>query len=297
MPVNSYIEYLKFQKRSSGHTVKSYESDLHQFFAYTLNFYETNDPALISTAMIRGWIAGLVDEGMEPRSVVRKVSTLRSFYKYLLRLGKVTTNPLTRVVVPKVKKRLPVFIDETRMDNLFMEMEDTHEYSEVLKQAIMELFYATGMRLSELVELKLNDYDHRQVKVLGKRSKERILPLTQSAVEAIERYLEQRSKLKKVIDHTHLFLLENGKKVYQKFVYRLVNTYLGQVTTEKKKSPHVLRHTFATHILNNGAQLNAVKELLGHASLAATQVYTHNTISKLINIHQKAHPLEKRKAG
>lgn len=297
MPINDYIEYLKFQKRSSGHTVKSYETDLHQFFAYSLNFYETKEPNEISTSMIRSWVASLVDEGMETRSVVRKVSALRSFYKYLLRLNLITTNPLKRVVVPKMKKRLPVFVDETRMDNLFMHLPDANVYDDVLKQAILELFYATGMRLSELVELKLKDYHSNQVKVLGKRSKERLLPLTESAVVAIEKYLALRNCLEKVIDNTHLFLLENGKKLYQKFVYRLVNTYLAQVTTEKKKSPHVLRHTFATHMLNNGAGLNAVKELLGHASLAATQVYTHNTISKLINIHQKAHPLEKRKAS
>ncbi len=297
MAINQYIDFLKFQKRSSGYTVLSYENDLKQFFAFSLNFYETQEPAEISTSMIRSWVAGLMDEGMEPRSVARKVSALRSYYKFLLRQGLVTINPLKRVVVPKMKKRLPVFMDETRMDKLFIQMPDEETYDNALKQAIMELFYATGMRLSELVELKLKDYHTNTVKVLGKRNKERILPLTEAAVTAIEKYLAQRKSLEKVIDSTHLFLLESGKKVYQKFVYRLVNAYLGQVTTEKKKSPHVLRHTFATHILNNGAQLNAVKELLGHASLAATQVYTHNTISKLINIHQKAHPLEKRKAS
>ena len=297
MPINKYIDYLKFQKRSSAHTVHAYENDLKQFFAYSLNFYETNEPTSITTSMVRSWVASLMDEGLETRSVVRKVSALRSFYKYLLRMGLITNNPLKRVVVPKLNKRLPVFVDEKRMDNLFMEISQENSYDNLLKQAILELFYATGMRLSELVEIKLKDYHTNTVKVLGKRNKERILPLTEAAVNAIDNYLAQRSSLEKVVDNTHLFLLESGKKVYQKFVYRLVNTYLGQVTTEKKKSPHVLRHTFATHMLNNGAQLNAVKELLGHSSLAATQVYTHNTISKLIHIHQKAHPLEKRKAS
>jgi integrase/recombinase XerC len=203
-----------------------------------------------------------------------------------------------RITTPKIKKRLPVFVDESRMDNLFVQLPEPSEYTGILKRAVLELFYATGMRLSELIELQLRDYSGYQVKVLGKRNKERILPLTKTASEALEKYLAQRRKLEKVVDTYHLFLNNGGKKLYPKFVYRVVNTYLGMVTTEKKKSPHVLRHTFATHLLNNGAELNAVKELLGHSSLAATQVYTHNTINKLISIHQKAHPLEeKRKAG
>ncbi|HYG52017.1 MAG TPA: tyrosine-type recombinase/integrase [Flavobacteriales bacterium] len=292
----AFIEHLKFQKRASAHTVAAYEGDLKDFFNYTNQHYDINQPQEISTVIIRSWIANLVEQGLEPRSVARKVSTLRSYYKYLLRHNQITTNPLTRVVVPKIKKRLPVFVDQGRMDNLFMHMPEAHAYTEFLEQAIMELFYATGMRLTELVELKLHNYDGHSVKVLGKRSKERIIPLTETAVEALTVYLAQRRELEKVVDNQYLFLLDSGKKLYKKFVYRIVNTYLARVTTEKKKSPHVLRHTFATHLLNNGAQLNAIKELLGHASLAATQVYTHNTISKLINIHQNAHPLEKRRA-
>jgi integrase/recombinase XerC len=298
MSYTPFIEHLRFQKRSSAHTVAAYEGDLSEFFNYTSQLYEIDKPQKVSTVIVRSWIADLIEQGLEPKSVSRKVSTLRSFYKYLLRNGSVSINPLSKVVVPKIKKRLPVFVDETRMDNLFMHMEEAGEYRQFLEQAIMELFYATGMRLTELVELQLKNYDGKTVKVLGKRSKERIIPLTETAVEALTHYLAQRSKLENVSHKDHLFLLENGKKLYEKFVYRTVNTYLARVTTEKKRSPHVLRHTFATHLLNNGAQLNAIKELLGHASLAATQVYTHNTISKLINIHQNAHPLEqKRKAG
>ncbi|HLP13411.1 MAG TPA: tyrosine-type recombinase/integrase, partial [Flavobacteriales bacterium] len=254
--------------------------------------------AEVSTVIVRSWIADMIEQGMEPKSVSRKVSTLRTFYKYLLRNNELKINPLSKIVVPKIKKRLPVFVDETRMDNLFMHMEEPKTYNQFLEQAIIEMFYATGMRLSELVDLKIKNVDGNTVKVLGKRSKERIIPLTETAREALNAYLRQRNVLEKVVDGDHVFLLETGKKLYQKFVYRIVNTYLARVTTEKKRSPHVLRHTFATHLLNNGAQLNAIKELLGHASLAATQVYTHNTISKLINIHQNAHPLEqKRKAG
>lgn len=296
MLIIQFIDSLRYEKRASVHTVEAYQNDLTQFFIYCTTEYETDDPLQVSTAMIRSWMAQLADSGMEAKSIVRKVSALRTFYKYLLMQGKITASPLKKVVVPKLKKRLPLFVDQKRMDQLFMENDPGTEYNQVLSMAILELFYATGMRLAELIELRTDDYDTRQVKVLGKRNKERIIPLTENAVFAIEAYLTQRNQLEKCCDKDHLFLLENGKKLYRKFVYRIINTYLAQVTTEKKKSPHVLRHTFATHLLNNGAELNAVKELLGHSSLAATQVYTHNTISKLISIHQKAHPLEKRKA-
>jgi len=295
MSYSAFIDHLKYEKRSSAHTIKAYGKDLEKFFDYCRSQYEITDPGEVSTEMVRSWMAGLVEQGLEPRSVVRMLSTLRSYYKYLLRQGHVNHNPLLRINAPKVKKRLPVFVDETRMDNLFNNcLPQPSGYTGVLKRAVIELFYATGMRLSELIELQLRDYNGYQVKVMGKRSKERILPLTKTATEALENYLAQRRKLEKVFDHHHFFLNSGGKKLYAKFVYRIVNTYLGMVTTEKKKSPHVLRHTFATHLLNNGAELNAVKELLGHSSLAATQVYTHNTINKLISIHQKAHPLDKR---
>lgn len=297
MPFKSYIQYLTYEKRSSKHTIEAYQNDLRDFFAYCDQSYEVKLPNEITQGMVRSWMAGLADQGLEPRSISRKLSSLRSFYNYLLKNQEVNNNPLKRVVAPKIKKRLPVFVDETRMDELFKAQEESSDYLEFLKQAIVELFYATGMRLSELVELQLKNYAGNLVKVLGKRNKERLIPLTENAINAIEAYLAQRKTIENVIDPDHLFLLPNGKKLYQKFVYRVVNSYLAQVTTEKKKSPHVLRHTFATHLLNNGAELNAVKELLGHSSLAATQVYTHNTINKLINIHQKAHPLEKRKAG
>lgn len=294
MPFQPFIDHLKFEKRTSAHTVLAYQKDLEQFFGYCLGQYEVKEPAEVSTAMVRSWMADMSEQGLESKSIVRKLSSLRSFYKYLLRTKKIEQSPMSNVVAPKIKKRLPVFVDETRMQNLFVQTNDANGFDGILKKAILELFYATGMRLSELISLQLRDYNGYQVKVIGKRSKERILPLTKPAVEALEKYLEQRRKLEKVIDHQHFFLNKKGNKLYPKFVYQIVNTYLALITTEKKKSPHVLRHTFATHLLNNGAELNAVKELLGHTSLAATQVYTHNTINKLISIHQKAHPLNNR---
>lgn len=294
MTYQAFIDHLKHEKRSSAHTIDAYSRDLQRFFDWCNEQYEVREAGEVSTEMIRSWMAGLVEQGLEPRSVVRMVSSLRSFYKYLLRQGRIEHNPMLRITTPKVKKRLPVFVDETRMQELFVHIPDAGGYTHILKKAIVELFYATGMRLSELIELQLRDYNGYQVKVLGKRNKERILPLTQTATEALEKYLAERRKLENVVDFHHFFLNSSGKKLYSKFVYRTVNAYLGMVTTEKKKSPHVLRHTFATHLLNNGAELNAVKELLGHSSLAATQVYTHNTINKLISIHQKAHPLDRR---
>lgn len=301
MPVpatfTSYIQYLKTEKRSSRHTVLAYEHDLSLFFDYMHKAYEVSQPGEVSPIMIRSWIAEMAEKGDDPKTIRRRTSGVRSFYKFMLKNGEITVNPFGKVVTPRLKKRLPVFVDETRMDNLFAALPEADTYTETLNQAILELFYATGMRLSELINLELVNYTPQHVKVMGKRSKERIIPLTESAATAIEMYLAQRKTPEKSLQNKYLFLNHKGNKLYEKFVYRVINTYLGMVTTEKKKSPHVLRHTFATHVLNKGGDLNAVKELLGHASLAATQVYTHNTINKLISIHQNAHPLERREGS
>ncbi len=294
MPYSDFISYLSSQKRNSIHTIKSYTTDLKDFYSFCEIQFDTKNPVEINSIIIRSWFAGLMEQGYDARSVNRKLSALRSYFNFLLKQNVVKINPVVKVRGPKVKKRLPVYVDESRMNELFIKVSNENDFKHCLEIAIVEIFYATGIRLSELTELKIKNVNEQQIKVLGKRNKERILPLTDTALEAIENYRLKRNKLEIVVDTDYFFVMENGKKVYQKFVYRLINRYLALITTDKKKSPHVLRHTFATHLLNNGAGLNAVKEMLGHASLAATQVYTHNTINKLINIHQKAHPLEKR---
>jgi integrase/recombinase XerC len=294
MPFGEFLQYLQTQKRVSSHTTLSYRTDLENFFEYLNQSYEVSRPEEVTTLMVRSWMAHLMETGLETSSVNRKLSALRSFYKFLLKQGSIVNNPLKKVQGPKNKKRLPVFVDETRMEKLFEADQEENSFTVSLEEAIVELFYATGIRLSEMIELKKNHFYGNAIKVLGKRNKERILPLTQAAIDAMEKYNAEREKLDFIADDTHFFVNEKGNKLYQKFVYRLINRYLSKVTTDKKRSPHVLRHTFATHMLNNGAELNAVKEMLGHASLAATQVYTHNTINKLINIHQKAHPFERK---
>jgi integrase/recombinase XerC len=291
---DSFIQYLQFEKRMSRHTLTAYEGDLSQFFTFLKASYEIGSIKDADHTVIRSWIVQMMDQGIQPRSVNRKITALKSFYEYLIRQGIVTESPMGKVQSPKVSKRLPVFVEKDRMNSLLDNENKAGEkhfpdtYEGQLSKLIIEMFYNTGIRLSELINLRLLNVDQQagQIKVLGKRNKERIVPYNDELKESIARYLELRSGM----PGEFFFLSKSGKKLYEKFVYRLVNKYLSSVTTLKKKSPHVLRHTFATHMLNNGADLNAIKELLGHASLAATQVYTHNTVEKLKKIHQQAHP-------
>lgn len=287
---NQFILYIKHEKRMSSHTVKAYEADLEQVFKYISEVYEIEDLESINHLIIRSWVVSLMDDGMSPRTVNRKITSLKSFYRYLLRHQKIETNPMDKIISPKVAKPLPVFIEKDKMDNLLDRLEFSTDFEGVRDKLILSLFYATGIRLSELVNLKVLDVDLSlsQLKVLGKRNKERIIPYSIEMKTQLEDYISKRVD----IDSPFLFVTNRGNKVYDKFVYRLVNNYLAKVTTMSKKSPHVLRHTFATHMLNNGADLNSIKELLGHASLSATQVYTHNSVERLKNIHKQAHPRE-----
>jgi integrase/recombinase XerC len=242
--------------------------------------------------LIRSWIVSLMEAGAEPRTVNRKLTTLRSFFKYLMRMGRVKTDPLIRIQGPKSGSRLPVFVEEDKMTELLTKVDFGPDYEDKMARVIVETFYNTGMRLSELINLKITDIDFYQssLKVLGKRSKERLIPIGRELQEQLKAYLKLREAIATEASGDYLFVRAKGKKVNEKFVYKMINFYLGLVTTLEKKSPHVLRHTFATHMLNNGADLNAIKELLGHANLSATQIYTHNTIEKLKNIHKQAHP-------
>lgn len=245
---------------------------------------------MVNHGMIRSWLVNLVEKSISTRSVNRKLTVLKSYYRFLLREGVVEENPIRKLNPPRTSKRLPVFIEKESIEQLFDKIEFEPGYPGLRNRLILEMFYATGMRLSELVNLKNADIDfyYHTIKVLGKRNKERLIPFSGRFELVLRHYLDE--KLSCFGDNNVLFLTDKGKPVYPKLIYLIVNRYLRIVTTIEKKSPHVMRHTFATHLLNNGAELNAVKELLGHASLAATQVYTHNTIEKLKLVYNQAHP-------
>jgi integrase/recombinase XerC len=291
--LEKFSNFLQFEKRFSKHTILSYHNDLTQFSQFLVENSSNDDPASVDFRIIRRWIVKLVNNKISPRSVNRKLSALKSFYKFLLTEGLAKKNPLDKIVAPKVGKRLPVFIDEKHIDHLLDDVEFGEDYIGQRNKLIIELFYFTGIRLSELIEIKVNDVDFQNmtIKVLGKRNKERIVPISQTFLKHLQMYLNLRKiEFETTSEIDYFFISKAGKKLYSKAVYRVVNSYLRLVTLVEKKSPHVLRHTFATHMLNHGADLNAIKELLGHSNLSATQVYTHNTFEKLTKIYKQAHP-------
>lgn len=287
--VNDFLDSLKFEKRYSEHTLKSYKTDLNQFEEYLLNEFEHDSINAASRSMIRSWIVVMVDKGIQARSIHRKISSLKSYFKYLLKRGECSNSPVEGIALPKVKKQLPVFIEESRLDLLLDQVEFENTYDGFRDKLILELLYGTGIRLSELINLELNQVDLKEgkIKVLGKRNKERIIPISKVIIVTIESYLPYRNERS---NQKELILTSKGEKLYPQLVYRIVKEHLFKVSPQSKRSPHVLRHSFATHLLNKGADLNAVKELLGHANLSATQVYTHNTIEKLKLVYNQAHP-------
>ena len=287
-----FIRYLKDEKRYSQHTIKAYRTDLEQFQSF-ITTYNLSSSKEISHHIIRSWIVELIDSNVSNRSVNRKLSTLKTYFKYLLKESIIDNNPMLKVQSPKTAKRLPVFVEETAIENLFDKVDFGSDVWGLRDRLIIELFYATGIRLSELCNLKIGDFNpvNGNIKVLGKRNKERLVPLSNTLTIKISEYLQSRKKIG--INNPFLFTTSKNEKIYDKLVYRVVKSYLSKVTSLTKKSPHVLRHTFATHMLNHGADLNAIKEILGHANLSATQVYTHNTIGKLKSIYKTAHPSEK----
>lgn len=290
MVVQSFLQYIRFEKRFSANTVLAYENDLKQFFEFQKKLYEVEAPGDINQSMVRSWMVSMMEKGVGARSVNRKITSLKTFYKFLLRRGDVKTNPLLKVISPKVSKRLPVFVDEAKMKLLFTEVNFGDGFDAIRDRLILELLYATGMRRAELIGLTDERIDlyQCQVKVLGKRNKERIIPFTSKLKDLIEEYLIARKEIAPFPNS--FFVSSKGVSMYPKMVYRIVTERLSAVTTLDKKSPHILRHTFATHMLNHGADINSVKELLGHANLSATQVYTHNTIEKLKEVYKQAHP-------
>jgi integrase/recombinase XerC len=289
--IQSFLDYLKFEKRYSRHTVISYETDLISFFDYLALEYGETPLNQLTHIYIRSWLASLKDQGLTAKSINRKISSLRSFFKYQLKNGVMKQTPMTKVVAPKNEKRLPNFVADKDIKTLFGHVEFPDTWQGRTERLLMLLFYNTGMRLSEVINLKdrqVNASNHT-LKVLGKGNKERILPISAEVLREVNRYQSDRNTL--FNERADVLLVdEKAKALSPRNVYTSVKKYLSLVTTIEKRSPHVLRHTFATHLMNNGADLNAVKELLGHSSLAATQVYTHNTIEKLKTIYKKAHP-------
>ena len=288
-----FLDYIAYEKRYSQHTLLAYRSDLDQFGNYILQQYQLSDIDNADHQVIRSWIVSLIEQGDSARTVNRKITTLKSYYKFLIKEGILRENPMSRVISPKTSKRLPVFVEQSNMIQLFEEVDFGEGFSAVRDRVIMEMFYATGMRLSELINLRQSDLDpfRKAVKVTGKRNKQRIIPLTDKLVNLLQNYMAVKAETYPGEGQdSYLFITDKGEQLYPQFVYRIVHHYLDKVTTIQKRSPHVIRHTFATHMLNNGADLNVIKEILGHANLAATQVYTHNTIEKLKSIYKQAHP-------
>lgn len=290
--ITAFVTYLKTEKRASEHTCISYATDLIQFRDFISTTYSLEEPADAGFQIIRSFIAQLMQDGLTPRSVNRKITALRTYFRFLQRSGRISVNPTLKIQGPKASKRLTTFVEEKSMTKLLdepiIDELEQSEYDAKLVQLIIELLYGTGMRLAELIGLELNDVDTKRqlLKVTGKRNKQRIIPIPNELNDLLIAFYSNRPQT----DSQSLLVSENGKSVTRNFVYRKVKQYLTLVTTIDKKSPHVLRHTFATHMLNNGADLNAIKELLGHANLSATQVYTHNTVEKLKHIYSKAHP-------
>ena len=289
--IDSFLKYLEFEKRVSRHTILAYKTDLQQFSAFILNTFTEPKAEAADYGMIRSWIINLVESKIEALSINRKIACLRSFYKFLLRQEFISKDPMLKIRGLKTKKQLPSFVKEGDMMALLDHTDFDRGFSSIREKLVLELFYATGIRLSELISLKENQIDLRNqtLKVIGKRNKERIIPFSKSIVPIINEYISVRNRDVQLKEHGFLFVTDKGEPCYPMLIYRSIKTYLKKTSSEKQ-SPHVLRHTYATHLLNKGAEINAVKDLLGHSSLAATQVYTHNSIEKLKKVFDQAHP-------
>ncbi|MBT8321613.1 MAG: tyrosine-type recombinase/integrase [Eudoraea sp.] len=295
MSVKAFVDYLTLEKKYSVHTCKAYEKDILEFETFCQDEFDLDDLSKADYSFIRSWIVALLEKKVTNRTVNRKIASLKAYYKFLVKTGRLQRNPLARHKALKTPKMVEVPFSEKEMDLLLKEIPFDPGFEGSRDKLIVDLFYTTGVRRSELIELKLSDVDleRNTIKVLGKRNKERFIPLLNATRELIGQYLQERNTLEMIQDTQHVFLTSAGKKIYATLVYRIINGCLSQVSTKVKKSPHVLRHTFATHLLNKGADLNSVKELLGHASLASTQVYTHSSIAELQKVHARSHPRNK----
>lgn len=289
--LNNFLKFLEHQKRYAAPTLTAYRSDLNQFFQYLDTIYGSVPLADIKALHIRSWIVEL-SQTHTAKTVSRKLSALKTFFKYLLKREQIIHNPMLKITTPKVSSRVPVVVRKTELQQLFEQISFADDFSGQRDRLVLEIFYATGMRRAELIGLKISDIDlnKQQMRVLGKGNKERMLPFSKNLAHLIEQHIKLRNNVFPENTAQNFLLTNKGEPMYPKMVYNLVKRYLGMVTTVEKKSPHVLRHSFATHLSDNGADLNAIKELLGHANLSATQIYTHSSIEKLKKIYQQAHP-------
>ncbi len=294
MLIEHYLGYLKNERRYSPHTIGSYRSDLYGFAAFIEERFTLDNLTQVEYPMVRTWMVSMIEKNsLSVRTVNRKLSALKSFYRYLLRSGHINTNPMDKISSPRGRKRIARFIEEEKLDELLDNDFFGNDFTGCRDRIIVETFYQTGIRRAELINLQENDFDipGMVLRVTGKGNKQRLVPLTASFISSVKGYIDVRdSFFGNRAESDNLFLTEKGGKLYPRLVNRIVEKYLGMVTSSEKKSPHVIRHSFATHMLNRGAELNAIKELLGHASLSATQVYTHNTFEKLKKIYKQAHP-------
>lgn len=290
--VQDFIDHIKFEKRFSPHTIRAYTDDLGTFLGFVKLQFDVDAPTGITASFIRTWMASMTLQKVQPRSINRKISSLNAFFKFCMVQGLMDANPAKAIKVLKTRKRLPSYVEKDQMERLLEGPYFTTDFSGVTDRLILSILYHTGIRVSELVGLKELQFEltRNQLKVLGKGNKERIIPVHEGLSELVRRYIEEKRHNFPEQTHSNLLLGKKGLPLNARQVYDTVKKYLSLVTTAEKKSPHVLRHSFATHLTGNGAELNAVKELLGHSSLAATQVYTHNSIERLRDIHKKAHP-------
>ena len=296
MLLQSFLDYLLLEKNYSELTIKAYGKDIQSFLDFLKDEYKDENLKEVNYAQIRTWIIKMVNQNISNRSINRKISSLNSFFKFLIKTEYIKINPLVKHKALKTSKKVQVPFSEEEINSVLNKISHAGSFEGVRNKLIIELFYATGIRRIELINIKLKDIDleSKTVKILGKRNKERVIPLLNMLVESIKTYLEKRKSLEVIEDKDYLLLTAKGVKLYETLVYRIINEYFSLASSKVKKSPHILRHSFATHLLNQGAELNAVKELLGHSSLAATQVYTHNSIAELKKVYAKAHPRSKK---
>lgn len=290
MSLKSFFDYLEIEKKYSSNTIEAYRNDLNVFAGFLIDEFEVNNINNTSYSYIRSWIVDLVNKGISNRSINRKITSLNSYFKFLLKIDLISENPLTNHKALKTQKKIQLPFSENEMVNVLDIDNYEDNFTGVRDRLIIDLFYTTGIRRIELIQLMISDLNinNKHIKVLGKRNKERIIPLIDSTINILNKYLSYRDELKS--DETFLFITSKGKPVYEKLIYRIINKYFDTISTKVKKSPHIIRHSFATHLLNNGADLNSVKDLLGHSSLAATQVYTNRSIDEIKKVFAKSHP-------
>lgn len=292
MPFKPFTDYLLLEKKYSPHTVAAYSKDIQQFFDFVLKEYQLKSLLAVNYSMVRSWIVNLVDSGISNSSINRKISSLKTYYKFLLKISQISETPLAKHRALKVAKKIQIPFSQTEVEDVLELFDHANDFQTLRDKLIVELFYSTGIRRAELIGLRLSDVSEVQktIKVLGKRNKERIIPLLPSVLTTIARYKTFRAVLPSLGASKILLVTSKGNAIYETLVYRVITRYFSEISLKVKKSPHILRHSFATHLLSQGAELTAVKELLGHASLASTQVYTHNSIDTLKQVYKNTHP-------